>query len=229
MVMSRRTRVLVGSALGLSVLVVGGPWVYINLFRDDAPARLELSTTTSAAAGASGQVTAEGTWTITDDSVAGYRVKEILFGQSTEGVGRTRQVEGGLVIADDSLVEAQFSVDMASVVSDDERRDRQFRSAIMDTTVHPLATFTLLTPIRITEQALGGETLQVTASGDLTLRGVTRQVDVPLQARLAGDRLEIVGSITVIFDEWDIPNPSRPGISTEDRGELEFSLRLVKS
>lgn len=227
--MSRRIRVLLTSATGLAVLSVGGPWAYINLIREDAPTRFELSTTTSAAVEVPGPVMIEGAWTITDGSAVGYRVKEILFGQSTEGVGRTGQVEGGLVIAGDSLVEAEFSADMASVVSDDERRDRQFRSSIMDTAVHPVATFTLSTPVRIADEALDGETLQITATGDLTLRGVTRQVDMSLQARLTEDRIEIVGSLTIIFEEWNIPNPSRPGISTEDRGELEFSLVLVKA
>ncbi|NBO80682.1 MAG: YceI family protein, partial [Actinobacteria bacterium] len=32
----------------------------------------------------------------------------------------------------------------------------------------------------------------------------------------------------IAFAEWAIPNPSIPGISTEDRGVLEFNLVLER-
>jgi len=36
----------------------------------------------------------------------------------------------------------------------------------------------------------------------------------------------VAGEILIVFSEWGIPNPSVPGISTEDSGILEFSLVL---
>ena len=40
-------------------------------------------------------------WAVVADSVVGYRVKEILFGQDTEGVGRISAVSDSLAIAND--------------------------------------------------------------------------------------------------------------------------------
>ena len=218
-----RTRIVVAGAAVTALLLVGGPWAYINLVRSDAPDRLGLSSTTVATA-PTGPGSVDGTWKATEESIVGYRVKEILFGQSTEGVGRTDDVRGSLVIADDELQSAEFSVDMASVTSDDERRDRQFRSAIMDTATHPRATFVLAAPVSLGDDVLDGATLDTSVEGDLTLRGATRRVTVVLQARLDGNSIEVAGTITIVFEEWGIPSPSRPGISVEDRGELEFLL-----
>src|SRR4029453_6902702 len=60
--------------------------------------------TQSSAAGASRTAAAsnsgtDGTYTLTPESVVGYRVVEVLFGQDTEGVGRTNSVTGSLTIA----------------------------------------------------------------------------------------------------------------------------------
>ena len=139
--MTKRTKTIIAVAVSVVVLVVGGPWVYINLIKDDAPDELSLESTTDtsgamASTSTSGSTTTNdvaGTWTIAEDSVVGYRVKEVLFGQDTEGVGRTSQVTGSLTIADSAVTTADFTVDMASIESDSGKRDSQFRGRIMDT------------------------------------------------------------------------------------------------
>ena len=45
---------------------------------------------------------ADGTWVIGSGSAVGYRVVEVLFGQDTEGVGRTDQITGQLRNYDDA-------------------------------------------------------------------------------------------------------------------------------
>ncbi len=210
-------------------LLVGGTWLYINVIRDDAPPPLALddagptSTTPDATPARSDGI--DGTWVATAESVAGYRVDEILFGQSTEAVGRTDQVDGQLTIERATVTAASFEIDMASVSSDESRRDAQFRGQVMDVATHPTATFVLTTPIELGPDApLDGATVDVEATGDLTLRGTTRSVTIPLEGRLAGGRIEVVGSLRVVFDDWGIPNPSRPGIETDDEGVLEVLL-----
>lgn len=230
--MNKTLKVAAIATAALVVLGVGGPWVYINFVRDDAPERLTLTTTTvdsGATDTTTGSTDIEGTWTITPDTVVGYRVKEILFGQSTEGVGRTSQVEGSLTIERDSLTAASFVVDMASITSDDSRRDGQFRGSIMSTDTFPTAEFVLAEPIAIPAGAANGDLVAARAVGDLTLRGETRRVTFDLEARLTGSTIEVVGTINVVFTEWGIPSPSRPAITTEDNGDLEFRLVFAKS
>ena len=121
-----------GAGVALVVLIVGGSWLYIKVIEGD-PAKplsfedLNSSSTTSAASttattatGATGgtQTGIDGTWKAVDTSQVGYRVKETLFGQSTEAVGRTNSVTGSLAINGTSVNEGEFTVDMTSVQSD---------------------------------------------------------------------------------------------------------------
>jgi len=131
-------RWVIGGVVVVLVLVVGGPFVYIHFIQSDPPAKLSLSTTTtpSTTAGSAGSTSAStagaplaGTWKVGSGSTAGYRVKEVLFGQSTTAVGRTSDVTGTMTIAGTTVSNASFSVDMTTVESDQNGRTRSSRAA----------------------------------------------------------------------------------------------------
>ncbi|CAB4565868.1 unannotated protein [freshwater metagenome] len=215
--------------IGLGLIV--GPWAYINLIKDDAPSALTIDDNSEATI-PSGSIEEDtisdlnGQWVVNSagESVVGYRVKEVLFGQSTEGVGRTREIEGKLTVTDNQVTDVAFTVQMGTLTSDAANRDRQFNGRIMDISTHPTSTFVLTQAIALPENALSGEVITVNAQGDLTLRGTTRPVQFPLQAKVEGATFTVVGNITIVFDEWGIPEPSLPGITVEPDGLLEFSL-----
>ena len=70
-----------------------------------------------------------------------------------------------------------------------------------------------------------GETIRVTVPGSLTVRGVSRDVDVDMSARLIDDVVAVVGSLPVDFTSFGITMPSAPiVISVEDNGDLEWQL-----
>ena len=220
--------------IGVAVLAIGavaGPWVYINLIKEDAPDQLRLEPAAQTAVEttiADTTSTIDGTWAIATDSIVGYRVKEVIVAQSTEGVGRTSAVKGTLNIAGEQVTEAEFSVDMTTLKSDSSRRDKQVNTRILDTATYPTATFTLKQPITLTPEALAGSDLTTQATGTLTLRGVTKDIELTLIARLANDVIEVNGSIEIIFADWSIPDPSISAIVVEDRGQLEFLLRFTR-
>jgi polyisoprenoid-binding protein YceI len=169
-----------------------------------------------------------GTWAPTAESVAGYRVKEVLFGQDTEGVGRTNAVTGQLVIDGTTVSTADFSVDLTTVKSDSGNRDNQFRGRIMDVDAFPTATFRLTQPIDLGSIPAEGEQRTVDAIGELTLKGETKPVTIPLATSRSGGVITVKGSIDIVFADWGIPNPSFGPASTEDHGLLEFDLRFAK-
>ena len=223
-------RKVVAALIVLALLAVAGPWVYINLIKEDAPDALSLEPAVTTTAGEVQQPTnaTDGEWAVVADSVVGYRVKEILFGQDTEGVGRTSDVTGSLVIANNEVTSAEFSVDMTTIKSDSSRRDRQVNNRILDTATFPTATFALNEPIALTPEALAGSDFTVNTTGTLTLRGVTKTVPVALTARLVDNVIEVNGSIEIVFAEWQIPDPSVSAIVVEDRGLLEFLIRFSR-
>ena len=117
-----RRWLLIGGAV-VVLLVVGGPFVYFNVIEGKAPARLSLSSnnakSSSTTTGAG--VPLDGTWKVAGGSQAGYRVKEILFGQNHEAVGRTSNVTGQITISGTTVNATTFTVDLTTVSSDQSR------------------------------------------------------------------------------------------------------------
>ena len=233
--MKKSVRLVIAALVIAGLALTAGPWAYINFIKDDAPDALNLETsptdtTNAESAKMAGLTDANGEWKVVanSDSVVGYRVKEILFGQDTEGVGRTKDVSATLTIANNIVSAGSFTVQMGTIMSDAAKRDAQFNNRIMDVASYPTSTFTLTKPISLPDNALSGDVITAEATGELTLRGVTKPVTFPIQAQVKGDTFTVVGNITIVFDEWDIPEPGIPGISVEPQGLLEFSLVFTK-
>ena len=183
------------------------------------------STGTTVDPSAAASVALDGTWKVTTGSQAGYRVKEILFGQNHEAVGRTTAVTGDATIGGSKVIAANVIVDLTQVSSDQSRRDNQFQHRIMDTSTYPTATFKLTQPIDLPTTNNGR--VSVKATGDLTAHGVTKQVVADLQAERSGSTIRVSGSIPVTFADFNIPNPSFGPISTDDHGLIEFLVVLA--
>ena len=162
-------------------------------------------------------------WAATDASIVGYRIKENLFGVDTEAIGRTDQVAGSLTFDGTTLATAEFTIDMTSVASDDNRRDNQYRQ-IMSVDEFPTSSFVLTAPIDVGTEPVEGATVSATATGELTLRGTTQAVTFPIEADVSNGQIVVVGNIPIVFADYGIENPSRAGITTEDNGLLEFAL-----
>ena len=231
--MKSLSRKIIAAVAVLSIGAVAGPWVYINLIKDDAPEALTLEPSTTTIAVESTTTIApeniiDGEWKVVAESIVGYRVKETIVGQKTEGVGRTSEIVGSLTIVDEQVTAAEFTVDMTTLVSDSTRRDRQVNTRILDTVNFPTATFTLKEPITLTPEALAGSDFSVDTTGTLTLRGVTKEIALTLIARLVDDVIEVNGSIQIVFTDWSIPDPSISSIIVVDRGLLEFLVRFKR-
>jgi polyisoprenoid-binding protein YceI len=195
----------------------------------EAPADSAATADTTAAAPATEAPVVDasdpsGTWNISTDSVLGYRVSEVLGGVDTEGAGRTSQVTGSLTIDGTQATAAEFTVDMASITSDSDRRDGQFRERIMSTADFPTSTFVLTSPIDFGSVPAEGESITASATGDLTLRGVTNTVTFELTARLENGRIGVLGNIPILFSDYQIPDPSNGFAEVKDNGLLEFVL-----
>ena len=233
----RPLRWIIGAALVVVVLAVGGPFVYIHFF-NQAPAALSLpasspsasSSASASASSGSGSGSLAGTWTITSGSTVGYRVNEVLLGQNATAVGRSTSVTGHLTVDGTDVSTASFSVPMDTIHSDKSQRDAQFDGRIMNVAQYPTGTFTLTSPIDLNPVPAVGVIKDYPARGNLTLHGTTKAVTFTLQAELKNGQIEIVGDIPVLFSDYNIENPSFAGfVTTQDHGALEFLLVLTRS
>ncbi len=104
----RWLRWVIAAAIVIVVLAVGGPFVFFHFIEGNGPAPLSLEASPAASApgtqaasaaasqGSSGSVA--GTWAVGPGSPVGYRVNEILGGQSRTAVGRSSAVTGQMII-----------------------------------------------------------------------------------------------------------------------------------
>src|SRR5918995_4763707 len=249
--MTTRTKLLIGAAvIALVGAGAGGVWWFLE---DDAPAEVSLDAAVESVAGAdSGSDSADGSATGTVDGIegswvvdtetgefdfesatgtfAGFRIEEELAAiGSTTAVGRTGDVTGSITIEGSALTAASFDVDLTTITTNQSRRDDRVQDAL-ETADHPTGTFTLTEPVELGEGAASGEPVAVAAVGDLTIHGVTRQVEIPLEAQLVDDTVVVTGSLDITFSDFDVDVPdSQVVVSVEDHGVMELQLLLTQA
>lgn len=239
----RRLWIALSAALAVVVLLGVAIWYFV--FRDTAPDEANIeSATESVDSKPSGGTPPglDGTWTL-DTSIGGfdpdagdytsawvgYRVQEELVGIGAQtAFGRTPDVTGTLEIDGTTATAVDVEADLTTLQSDDARRDGTLANQAIETSRFPTATFALTEPIDFGDVA-EGETVKVDAIGELTLHGVTREVTVPLEAKLEGDTIVVTGSIDIVFADYDIDEPTGAAVlSTEDHGVMELQLFFTK-
>lgn len=230
------------AAVAVGVVAVIGVVVWYFFVRDDAPPPLELSDPdadpTEPAAGAGDTTSPDGTWTVSTDlqsgggqSVVGYRVDEKLASlpARSDAVGRTDAVAGELVVDGATIPTVEVTADLTELESDQGRRDDALRTRGLETEDFPEANFVLRSPIDLGGVPAVGAGVEVTATGDLTVHGVTDSVEVPLEARWSGAVIEVVGSLPVVMADYDIEPPDVAGlVDVDDEGTMEFQLFFVR-
>jgi polyisoprenoid-binding protein YceI len=229
-------------AIVLAVLVVGVAGVLLfQVFSGTTPPQAALSSVSVVpSSSASGSSDFAGAWSLDTESgsltdgsstFAGYRVQEQLSTLGThDAVGRTQQVEGSMTLTDSQVTALDISVDMTTLASDDERRDGQLGERGLETDAFPTATFSLTEPIDIPKPPQIGETIDATATGDLTVHGVTKQVSVPVKARWNGNEIEIAGSVDINIADYQIEKPvGFIVLSIADTGTIEFHLLFTRA
>jgi polyisoprenoid-binding protein YceI len=236
-VSSRRTLIAVLIAGGVTLAVAGVAFAYYMVFAGSSPQKLTLSSPTATPSGSpttSASPTA-GTWTVTTGSQAGYRVREQLasLAAPTDAVGRTSSVHGTVTIAgpgsNSSVSAASITVDVNTLTSDRSMRDARIHVMGLESDRYPQATFTLTSPIALPADAGNGQAFNASATGQLTIHGVTKTVTIPIQARLTGSQIELAGSLTFPFEQFGMTPPSIGGfVSVQDNATMEFDVKLVQ-
>lgn len=234
---ARRRRRLVVAVGTAAVLVAGIVVAYLAFFRGSSEEQLGL-TPTEEGARAGGAITAEeaaGRWVATEGSEAGYRVREKLarLPAQSDAVGRTTAVSGGMTVAarGDRLVarDLRVEVDVSQLRSDESRRDNRIRTDGLETDRFPTATFVSTGDIVAPAEATAGRAFTVDVAGELTIHGVTRRVTIPVEARLDGSKLEVVGSYRFPMSQFDIDPPNVAGfVTVESDATLEFRIVMTK-
>jgi polyisoprenoid-binding protein YceI len=168
-----------------------------------------------------------------DGNEARYRVREQLarFSFPNDAVGSTRRVQGQIALdADDRVLrdDSRFVIDLASLQTDQDRRDNYVRRNTLATDSFPSLT---LVPREIT-----GLPTPLPTSGehrfrllsDVTLRGVTKPIFWNVTATFTPNGVTGLATTNFNFAEFGIPVPRLAFImSVDDDIRLEYQFRLI--
>ena len=129
-----------------------------------------------------------------------------------------------------TITAVDITADLTQLQSDESNRDRQLQRQGIETATYPTATFKLTQPIELGSVPADGQVVDATATGDLTLHGVTKSVQIPLQARIDGGVISVAGSLPIQFADYGIQSPQGMIVlSVEDHGTLELLVHFAKA
>ncbi len=172
------------------------------------------------------------------ESRAAYIVNEEFFSEAlsklgieagkTIVVGATSGVTGEIQLNLDSaepVENAQFSVDMTGLQTDQDRRDDWLRDNAIETGRFPQATFTASAVTGLPDSINEGEEISFQLVGDLTVRDVTRSVTFDVTAVLAGDTLQGTANLPLKLTDFGIDPPDFANtLKVADDFSIEVSL-----
>ncbi|HEY8369151.1 MAG TPA: YceI family protein [Thermodesulfobacteriota bacterium] len=146
------------------------------------------------------------------ESEARYRVREQLVRLSfpNDAVGTTRAIEGRIVLDEQGRVVPAGSkviVDLRDLRSDEARRDNYVRRNTLETDRYPTITFvpTELRGLRLPLPQ--GRSVPFQIVGDLTLRGVTRQVTWEATGTAEGENVRVAAKTAFRFEDFGLTQP----------------------
>jgi polyisoprenoid-binding protein YceI len=238
-----RTRVLmIAGAVVLLGLIAAGGGGYLYFFSGarTAPKALSLSPapTSSPASSQAAATGLAGTWTVTQGSQAGYRVREQFAGQTLphEAVSRTSSVTGSVTVsAANGALQASglnFVVQLKDLASVDQvagfnvtQRDQLVQRSL-GVSQFPTAMFQA---DAVTLPADLSAAVSVSVPGQLTIHGVTKAVVAAVQVQASGDKVNVAGSIPITYTDYGVSPPQAPFVTPQSQATIEFQLVLARA
>lgn len=212
----------------ISLLFAFGPMA-MRLLNDKG-----LQTASLSSGGEPASIGMDGTWFTApgfgeNTTQAGYTFFEKLPAEDKTTSGRTDNLEdenihGELRVENETLEEAVVDVDVASISSDNERRDVNVRKDILHTDDFPKAHFTLTKPVDLSNIPSDGKVGAVEVTGDLTLHGETRSITTELKVLRTGESVIVHGNVPVKRSDFGIDSGEFVAAVIDDEGTVDLHL-----
>lgn len=144
---------------------------------------------------------------------ARYRVREELANLPApiDAVGKTQQVSGAIVLDKSGKVvpaRSKITINLASLTSDESRRDGYVQRRTLETSQFPNAIFTV-TEVTGLPAALpneGDHTFKLT--GDFTIKDVTKPVSWDVTASFSPQEVTGSANTSITFEQFELDKPS---------------------
>ena len=172
---------------------------------------------------------------VPEESEARYRVRERIARLEfpTDAVGTTKEITGELALDGDGGVasSSRFEVDLRTLRSNRDRRDRYLRRNTLETDQYPVMTFLPTAAHGLPNPLPTSGTHAFRLVGQMTLHGVTKEAvwDVELEFSASGARGTATTHFT--FGEYNLTIPRMAALLsvTDDiRLQLDLVMALVE-
>lgn len=187
-------------------------------------------TSNSAGASAGVVVTAEqlnGDWTVADTSKVYWSVTTSK--ETVNFVNNKVQGTWKVNIEDPTSMTGEGTVDMSALDSGNSQRDEHVKGEdFLAVTEFPQSTFVVKSFTELPAEWTEGATVPVEMQGQLTVKGVEKEVTFQSQAAYSGGQLMLSGTTTVAFSDFGMSNPHTVVLDTENNLEVRLELVLTK-
>ncbi len=180
----------------------------------------------------------DGTWSV-DTSIGdinegsstfvGFRVAEVLDpGGDVVAVGRTPDVTGQLEVTGAVIESVALEADLTSLATDNSFRNGAIQRTLQ-TDEYPTATFVSTEAVDLGQVPPEGEVFAVSVPGTLTIKDISQDIVVDLEAGRSGDTVVVVGTWPIQFADFEVTMPSAPiVVSVSEEGELEWQVFFTR-
>ena len=165
------------------------------------------------------------------ESRALYRAGEVFFGPNNRfnvAVGTTNAVRGEMWIDRSDPRRSRIgaiTVDISTLRSDANQRDRMIRTQWLESSRFPIAQFTPTAITGLPDAYVPGQELFVQIAGTLRVREVTRPVTFATTLKLNGAALTGVATTKILMTDFGFPPPSLLGIlKAQNQVTIEFDF-----
>jgi polyisoprenoid-binding protein YceI len=194
------------------------------------------STATSAATASSTATAATasaGTWTVTDKSKATIRVREQLVGVSlpSDAVLSATGAKGSFELNPDGTFEtgSKITFDLTTLASDERDRDNFIKNDTLKVRQFPTAEFVPTKTSGLTLPLATSGTFTFTLTGNITIRGTTKEVTFDVTAKRDGSDLTATATANPSwkFGDFGMTAPSVPFRVLSVTDEIRAAIDIV--
>jgi len=162
-------------------------------------------------------------------SSARFTLTEVLRGEPKTVVGETDQVAGQIAVDPSSPDDAQVGtilINARTLATDDSQRNRMIQNFILSTSDYEYVSFTPTSLIGLPSTTTIGTPYTFQINGQLSLKGVTR--DVTFNATVTpvtDDQLHGTASTTIQRNDWGLTIPDVPFVANvSDQVQLDLNF-----
>ncbi len=155
---------------------------------------------------------------------AGEKLARVSLPSTAKGSTKSIQGEFHLTPAGlDTTRESKFTVDLATIKSDESQRDRQVNQRGLETSKFPTATFIATRLDGYPAEFPAGQEVAMKLTGLMDLHGVKKELTWDIKLRREGDALSALATVNFKYAEFGIEQISIGGfVSVEDNVTLQL-------